>query len=212
MKKLRIIGLTGLEGAGKDSVAHVLLKNRLAFPIAFADPLRAEVAEAYSLQIHELTCRVTKEEDSERLALWRCTNGAFMQAVIATHPHIDTKAPQSPRQIMRWWGTEYRRAQDQQYWINAMRERLFWADGIPLPSTAIVVTDVRFRNEASLIRELGGQIWRVHRPDHSVDSIHISTVSGEEFAPDQTVINAGDLADLDRSTLHHWQQASLYWR
>lgn len=211
MKTPRIIGLTGLEGAGKDSVAIVLNKHHLAFPIAFADALRTEVADAYGVHIHELTCRATKEQPSEQLALWRCLDGAFMQAIIATLPDVDPAAPQSPRQIMRWWGTEYRRAQDPQYWIKAMRERLDWAHGIPLPATALVITDVRFANEADLVRELGGQIWRVHRPDHSVDSDHVSTVSGKEFAPDQTVINAGDLADLDRSTLHHWLQAKLYW-
>jgi hypothetical protein len=29
----------------------------------------------------------------------------------------------------------------------------------------VVITDVRFLNEASMIRELGGQVWRIHRKD-----------------------------------------------
>ena len=212
MKMPRIIGLTGLEGAGKDSAAEILHRHRIAFPVAFADALRQEVSRSFSVDMHELTCRATKELPSELLALWRSTDLSFVSAVLASHPETDPNEPQSPRQIMRWWGTEYRRAQDPEYWIKAMRERIAWADGIPLPAPAIVITDVRFGNEADLIREMGGQIWRMHRPGHAIESNHVSTVSGKEFAPDQTVINSGTLDELERAVLQHWSHAPLYWR
>lgn len=212
MKSPRIIGLTGLEGAGKDSAAEILHRHRIAFPVAFADALRQEISRSFAVDIHELTCRSCKELTNKMLGLCRSTDLSFVAAVLASHPETDPNAPQSPRQIMRWWGTEYRRAQDPEYWTKAMRERIAWADGIPLPAPAIVITDVRFGNEAELIREMGGQIWRIHRPGHTIESNHVSTVSGEEFAPDQTVINTGTLDELERAVLQHWSHAPLHWR
>lgn len=212
MTQPRIIGLTGLEGAGKDSAAEILHRHRIAFPVAFADALRQEVSRSFSVDMHELTCRATKEQPSDSLALQHCSDPGFTQSLSAAGLNPWPAHPQSPRQIMRWWGTEYRRAQDPEYWIKAMRERIAWADGIPLPTPAIVITDVRFGNEADLIREMGGQIWRIHRPGHAIASNHVSTVSGKEFAPDQTVINSGTLDELERAVLQHWSHAPLYWR
>ena len=51
---LRLIALTGRAGAGKDSVAATLVRHRNYQTIAFADALRAEIAEAVGANLLEV--------------------------------------------------------------------------------------------------------------------------------------------------------------
>jgi hypothetical protein len=65
--------------------------------------------------------------------------------------------------LLQWWGTEYRRAQDPDYWVQKMYE------GIPPTVDVALVTDVRFPNEADSITQRGGYTVKVERlnPDGS---------------------------------------------
>lgn len=62
--------------------------------------------------------------------------------------------PLTPRgkhaKLLQWWGTEYRRAQDPQYWVKN------WKAGINPQADVVITTDMRFLNEAAAIREIGG--------------------------------------------------------
>lgn len=57
------------------------------------------------------------------------------------------------RELLQYWGTEYRRAQDENYWVNQWvgAARMALNDGI-----TVVVDDARFPNERKAINELGG--------------------------------------------------------
>jgi hypothetical protein len=59
----------------------------------------------------------------------------------------------------------------------------------------VVVTDVRFLNEARAIKNLYGQIWRVVRPGHDGDA-HPSEREQDEILADRTIFNDRSLADL----------------
>lgn len=61
----------------------------------------------------------------------------------------------------------------------------------------VVVDDVRFENEAELIRNLGGQLWRVTRPGKERDTNHASE-GGLDLWPYFThdILNNGTLHDL----------------
>ena len=67
-----------------------------------------------------------------------------------------TSIPYSPRQILQWWGTEYRKVRDR---ILSCATKQDW-----------VVTDVRFQNEAGLVQELGGQIGQEKSTDQKLDA------------------------------------------
>lgn len=64
---------------------------------------------------------------------------------------------ESVRRLLQWWGTDYRRAQDENYWVNKAFE--YYDDDQDL-----VFDDVRFPNEAEAIRERGGLVVRVLAP------------------------------------------------
>jgi hypothetical protein len=68
--------------------------------------------------------------------------------------------PRSYRRTLQTWGTDYRRAQNSNYWLDRLRETMDRHADVPL-----VVTDVRFDNEWALCEAEGARVLRVHQPD-----------------------------------------------
>lgn len=206
-----IIGLTGANGAGKDTAAIMLQaalrnQNRKAVIVAFADALYQEVAAAFNCTIAQLKERGTKELPAEWLQLSKCLDQSFLSFIDQGEwPFTQLHMPRSPRTILQWWGTEYRRAQNPLYWVQRFQQTT--AALLSAEVNNIIVTDVRFADEAQCIRALGGQVWRVHRPNYQpAGNGHISEVTGLEFAPETTIHNAGSLNALQ---LNSWQALYL---
>jgi hypothetical protein len=190
MKTPQLIGLTGPAGAGKDTVAQCLQAVAGFHITAFADPLREEVAHAFAIPVEFLTAREAKEYPISAMAICRCSDAGFRLAMAGQL----SMAPRSPRQIMQWWGTEYRRAQDVTWWTKRTNHRIEMAS---LHGDPLAITDVRFPDEADLIRRHGGSIWQVKRPGlQATEGTHASAVTGNEFAPDVVIENDGGLDDL----------------
>ncbi len=66
------------------------------------------------------------------------------------------------------------------------------------PGTVVFVPDVRFQNEARVIREAGGRIWAVER--HDVErpaDLHPSERESVDIAADVVIPNVGTLEDLE---------------
>lgn len=200
------IGLTGLAGAGKDTVADTLVTHAGFSKIAFADALRAEVAHAFQLgdRFGILSDRATKEQPNRLLTMWQCNDLDFVEMVAAIEDAWMTKEfldrPYSPRQVMQWWGTEYRRARQPNYWSTKVALQI--AAGIARDQPKWVVTDCRFENEARAVRSLGGEIWQVTRPGQAVvEGGHASQTDGSKLQPDATLVNGSDINGLRHSVL-----------
>lgn len=214
MKK-HIIGLTGLAGVGKDTVADLLVTHCGFRKLAFADALRAEVAEGFGIDMRLLTDPATKNEPSDALALRKCQHRPFIYAVVGTlalreegpQNHADwalfLAAPRSPRQIMQWWGTEYRRTQEPRYWSRQLLQRVVYyqRDG----GTRFIVTDVRFANEGDTLSAIGGLLWQVTRPgvdpETTPEGKHVSATDGSLFKPSTVIANARDIRHLQQLVL-----------
>lgn len=66
-------------------------------------------------------------------------------------PEINSITPLGKHsKLLQWWGTQYRRAQDPDYWVKKWKER------ISKQADIVMTTDMRFLNEAAAIREVGG--------------------------------------------------------
>ncbi|MEN6534623.1 MAG: hypothetical protein ABFD89_13225 [Bryobacteraceae bacterium] len=168
---MKLIGLAGRMGSGKDTVAAMLAPHGYE-RFAFADGLRREVEAAMLEKYAPPGCL---SDDAVE---------AFLYAPIA---EIRSK-PTTPRMraLLQQWGTEYRRGQDPDYWTGIMRERLSTVG-------AAAISDVRFANEAELVRELGGEVWLIERPGCQTNG-HASEALA--FAVDRVIDNSGDMEHL----------------
>lgn len=144
---MKILGLTGRMGAGKDYLYTQLAKVFLGrvFRMAFADGVKLDIEETLLDEI----VQVQTYDGDELEYRWR--------------------KPYKPeiRRLLQWWGTEFRRGQDPDYWIKHAANRLarevaFEAEVKDLfglrPEPVAVFTDVRFPNEADWIRSQGGKV------------------------------------------------------
>lgn len=206
-----LIALTGHAGVGKDTIADLLCAHARFRKLAFADALRGEVSNAFDISLADLCTPYLKNVPTVALRMRRAPHD-FLAAVIlslsAAAPDHRTPLsdewldePRSPRQILQWWGTEYRRAQSPRYWTEQLIKRL--ADYRREGETRFVVTDVRFDNEAHALRMAGAVLWQVIRPGHdgTAEGGHVSATDGSRFNPEVVVTNALDVRQLQDMVL-----------
>lgn len=170
----RIIGLTGLAGSGKDTVARMLEQDHGFFSLAFADPLRDMIGA---------------------LLTENGISTAWMYDRDLKEKPIDGLGGASYRRMAQTLGTEWgRHALGHDFWVNLATLRVdeLARHGVQ----AIVVSDVRFLNEAQWVRAQGGQVWRIHRSATEPVAPHVSEAELLSIQPDHHLDNNGTVEDL----------------
>ena len=197
VKPKMLIGVSGVAGSGKDSVGDILVKNHGFQKFSFSDQLYEEVSKAFNISIDELKDRRWKEKPCPKLTLRNCTSYEFVK--VSSHALFNIFGfgfgayPMSPRQVLQIWGTEYRRQQDELYWIKQSK---YWFDALPPGSRAVNVS-VRFPNEMDWIHEEGGFCARVVRPGYEPVNEHASDHLLVDGHFDYILDNNRDLACLE---------------
>ena len=149
MKKLYFIPISGRMGAGKTTFAKELagyfkqFSDIIPHVYSYADALRMELVEAGVAsdikQLQDQSYKMKRLSDLER------------DIVVPNDFPMDITEQTTVRQLMQWWGTEYRRVQNPFYWINQMQrniEKDMLLDSAA--SHAFICDDVRFPNELEL--------------------------------------------------------------
>lgn len=161
----RIIGLVGQKGCGKSTLAHAL--ESLCF-------IRAPLAGPLKSMLHALLAA----QNLDAQGIDDMLNGHAKE--------IPTRllAGHTPRHAMQTLGTEWGRqliAHD--FWLDV------WSRGVP-NGVSVVVDDVRFTNEASMLRSRGGQIIRIVRQKQvEADDTHVSETESVLITPNLTITN-----------------------
>lgn len=158
---IKYIGITGVAGSGKDTVARIL-EERLgswakdgdydwtAEILHLADPLKESVAALLGIPVSVLSDRDVKES-------------------------IDPLTGLSYRKIMQVFGDVIRGNFGPDFFIKSLDVRaseLKYAE-------YIIVPDVRYPNEADYIRSKGGVLLKVIRPSNpfAIEATHASEAS-----------------------------------
>ena len=181
-----LVGFGHRARQGKNTAALAMLN---ACPLesqvrlyAFADALRAEVRKA---------C-YTLGGQSDLIS-------SFKEAgLMPDWVHVEDP---KPRSLLQWWGTEYRRAKDPDYWVKRLRKTL--EDHKP---DFALITDVRFPNEAEFIKQAGGLLVKVIRlgaPDITVHP-HASESELDGYTGWDHVIEAVSAEDCKRQAEAIW--------
>lgn len=173
-----LIGLTGQSTSGKSTVAALL--HMIGFEeLSFATALRTEIVQLALGGLPDVPY-IKPEWMLGILDIRNMGAGAVWEKPMWT----------SVRRLLQHYGTEFRRAQDENYWISRLPE-------IDV-TKKYVVSDVRFENEAAHIRDHGGIIWHITRGSE-VDPTHSSEAC--DFEPDLVLENNGSLNDLAEHVL-----------
>ena len=188
-----IIGICGLIGSGKGTVADILVDQGFT-KVSFADKLKDGVSTIFGWD------RAMLEGDTDESRQWREQRDDFWSN--------ETQMEVTPRLVLQLFGTDCMR--DGFYdgvWVSLLKKHMLDNPG------NYVVPDVRFENEIEMIRSIGGEVWEVKRgPDPewlvkyeatgvAPKDIHSSEWRWIKSAKDEVIVNDGTLNDLNRLVL-----------
>ena len=165
----RLIGLySPAPGCGKTTVADLLIEHQR---VSFAAPLKRVVSH----MLNSLGLEGVHYAYSDK------------EAII---PELGVSA----RHMMQTLGTEWGRACiHPDFWVMIARVE---AQRIMADGRSVVIDDVRLPNEAAMIRDLGGELWRIERPGIAYNGGHKSEGGLEDITPDRVIVNDGTIAQL----------------
>lgn len=174
-----IIGLHGQQRVGKDTIFELINSEYPnAVRLAFADKIKQSLAALFGVSVREID--ILKEE------------GAMFKVESKNYEHSYTW-----RSFAQRYGTEaHREIFGEDFWVDKVLPRPTKRGMKSHENKLWVVTDVRFSNEALRIKELGGKIINVKRPDINKKDNHVSENSLNTFFIDYELINDSSLEDL----------------
>ena len=143
-----IIGICGLIGAGKDTMADYLVNIHQFRRESFANTLKDAVSAVFGWDRELLEGRTRHSRE------WREQVDSWWADRLGM-PDL------TPRWVLQYWGTEVvRRSFQDDTWIASLENKL------RKTTDDVVISDCRFPNEIAAIKRAGGLVVRVHRgPD-----------------------------------------------
>lgn len=168
---IKLIGIAGKAGTGKDTVGFYLEDVWGYRTYAFAEPIKHGLRELFNLNEAQLF-------------------GGEKETVIPSYG-------KSPRQMMQSMG-DWGKSIHPDLWLMMAGRMLAKMDHYEtLGHPGVVITDVRYENEAAFVRERGGVIIHIDRgsalPVHEHSSEH--GITGRRYS-DICIQNNGSLEDL----------------
>ncbi len=166
----KLVGLTGKAGSGKDTAAQGLTDHHV---MKFAEGVYDGVW-ALNPYLMTLAGDIRLQHFVEQVGWDKAKE----------HPEV--------RRFLQAYGTEAGRdIHGPDCWVNAWKRKYLSYTG------NVVVTDVRFPNEADAIKELGGVVIEIMGPPRrgGVDSTH-SSEAGIGRRADMTLVNEGTVEEL----------------
>lgn len=141
----KIIAVSGLIGSGKDTVADYLVTFHGFKRLSFAASLKDAVSSVFGWD------REFLEGSTKHSREWREQVDTWWAQRLSI-PHL------TPRWVLQYWGTDVLRNHfHDDIWIASLENKLRNAQD------DIVITDCRFRNELTAVKQVGGITIRVNR-------------------------------------------------
>jgi len=163
-----IIGLSGYARSGKDTVAELLVLNYGFKRMAFADGIRQALL-ALNPILHD---------------------GHRLNEIVTMYGWEVAKGKDEVRRLLQVMGTEVgRKLINEDVWVWRLFNQINTDERIVIP-------DVRFPNEAKMIEQQGGDVWRINRHNHGAVNNHVSERAMDNHMFKHVLYNDGTLDDL----------------
>ena len=168
----KLLGLAAKARSGKDTVGEYLRDEYNYKLYAFADPIKQAASVMFGIPLEHFYDGIHDREIVNQF--W-----GF-----------------SPREILQKLGTEAgRNVFRKDIWLKRGLQE--WEDHLEESSdTGFIFTDVRFENEATMIREQGGQVVHIIRNDVEEVNDHVSEAGIVVADGDIVIYNNDSLEDL----------------
>lgn len=141
---IKVIGLSAKMGCGKTTLGDMILERVRGERVAFGDLLKHECADYFGFPVELCYSQDGKMRE--------------IDSIDCTKPFPPLRHDRGPtvRELLQWYGTDYRRKQDPEYWTHAMRMKL---ERISMHHVddyyTVLIDDVRFPNEAQVCLDYG---------------------------------------------------------
>lgn len=156
-KKVILFAMSGKMGAGKDTIGDKICvslqeKGHKIISMSYSTPIKKEMSEIINFFnktnycIEETACKFNANPE-EIIEFIRLLNDK----------DIYKRTPES-RFAIQFWGTDVRRKQNKNYWINKSVELMIETIN---NNQSVYISDIRFPNEADSILDLKGKIVRL---------------------------------------------------
>lgn len=165
-----VIGLTGYAQSGKDTLASILVEKYGYSRVAFADKIRD-----FLYGINPMVA---------------CSPTGYLRDLVNLVGWDKAKQEPQVRRLLQDLGISARELIDENIWVTTALKHIG-------KDERVVVTDVRFENEAMMIKLMGGQLWRVRRPGVEAVNSHVSETQLDGYKVDQIFVNSGSIQDLE---------------
>jgi hypothetical protein len=171
--RVTVLGLSGWARSGKDTVADYLVENEGYTKVSFSAPMKEAM--------YRLNPRITVNE---------VVNTALRVGVdVYGWEGLKERSPDI-RGLLQRFGTEVGREMfDENFWVDYALNSI--EDG-----SKVVISDVRYPNEADAIRELGGKVFRVERNGVFAANEHASEHALDGYNFDGKIENNGSIEGL----------------
>lgn len=171
-----LIGLTGVAGVGKDTVADYLVTRYGFEKKSFAGPLKRVLLEMDPIIGMDL------HYTGQMIHLSNALKDLGEDGVKKIYPLY--------RRYLQRLGTEGIREIDDEFWITAALRDLDTANG------KYVFTDVRFPNESAAITSARGSVWQVEGPARRKAVPHSSESWAGRMGEEFFILNNGSMDKL----------------
>jgi hypothetical protein len=166
MRPTPVIGICGRARTGKDTVTDFLIAQYGGYRYSFAQPLKAMLKAGFGMDLESTYWQERKEEVIPALG-------------------------RSPRELMQTLGTEWgRRLVHPELWL------ILGTGVLNSRGAGMIVSDVRFENEAAWVRKMGGKVIHLERANAPQVKEHVSEAGVVRQPEDIQLFNNGSLEDL----------------
>ena len=205
MRRKKIVGFGCTARSGKDECVQTILRERPDYNIVqinFADGLRTEVLRSVAALVVAQDCSV------QEAMQYLCRKEGVAYDPNAPRDNVYFLGKNRP--LYASWG-QRRRDEDPNYWIRIWRDKVDASE-----ADVVLVSDLRYPNEAETIENMLGTTVRVSRVGYGglspEQAAHPSETSLDDYWFDYEIsVHDGELTKLQKKALKVFDEIMETW-